>query len=104
MSEGLDIAIVKEMYRRFSDAELIRFASTDAHGLTPEAQQAIKEEINFRRLDPGIVDAIDIQNKLLTLEELDSYCVLVLNSGCPICNSRQVMNAIVVSETMSFIT
>ncbi len=103
MSDGLDISFVKEMYRNLSDAELIRLASTDAQGLTAVAKEAIKEEIIFRKLDPGIIKAVDIQNKTIDINELNGYCELIKNSDCPKCGKPSVLNAIITSETMSFI-
>jgi hypothetical protein len=38
MSDGIDIQFVRENYQRMSDDELVRVATQDAAGLTPESQ------------------------------------------------------------------
>ena len=42
MSTGIDIQYVQETYQRMSDEELIRTATENAYGLTPEAMEVVK--------------------------------------------------------------
>lgn len=104
MAKGLDIEIVKENYRRLSDAELIRIATEDAFGLTSEAQQIVFEEIKRRKLDLNIINGIAAQNKEFTLEEIDSYTEIIRNLNCPDCGSTESrLNATLTSEVISII-
>ena len=68
MSTGLDIQFVRETYQRMSDEELIRIATKDAFGLTPEAMEVVKVEVEKRGLNENIAKGIEAQNKTYTLE------------------------------------
>ena len=68
-----------------SDDELIRIATQDAYGLTPEAIEVVKAEIQKRELDENISKGVEAQNKEYTIEEVDAYCDLVSNLACPSC-------------------
>jgi len=104
MSKGIDIQVVRETYQRMTDKELIRIATQDAAGLTPEAQEVVKEEIERRKLDTNIVKGVQAQNKSYTVEEIDEYCNLARNLPCPICETNSAkLNATRTSEVMSFI-
>ena len=58
MNKGIDIKFVEETYQRMADEDLIRIATQEASGLTPEAMDVIKSEIKKRRLNEGIMDAV----------------------------------------------
>lgn len=104
MSTGIDIKFVQETYQRMSDDELIRIATQDAYGLTPEAIEVVKAEIKKRGLDQNIAKGVEAQNKTYTVEEIDTYCDIVSKLSCPICdNSRERINATMTSEVMSLI-
>src|SRR5437867_2874948 len=85
MSTGIDIKFVQERYQRMSDDELIRIVTQDAYGLTPEAMEVVKAEIQKRGLDENIAKGVEAQNKTYTIEEIDAYCDIVSNLGCPSC-------------------
>ena len=104
MSTGIDISYVRETYQRMTDEELIRIATQDAYGLTPEAMEIVKAEIQKRGLDQNIAKGVEAQNKTYTIEEVDSYCDIVSNLGCPSCgNTTEPLNATMTGEVMSFI-
>lgn len=104
MSTGIDIKFVEERYKGMSDAELIRIATQDAHGLTPEAMEVVKAEIRKRNLDEKIVKGVEAQNKTYTLEDIDAYCDIVSNLRCPSCGgTTERLNATMTGEVMSFI-
>jgi hypothetical protein len=104
MSTGIDIKFVRENYQKLTDAELIKAATTDAAGLTPEALEVVKEEITKRKLDSNVIKGIEAQNKSYTIEEVDKYCNIVRNLNCPICRtSYAVLNGTMTGEVMSFI-
>ena len=104
MSKGIDIQIVRENYQRMADDEVIRIATQDAAGLTPEAQKVVKEEIEKRNLDRNIIKGVLVQNKEYTVEEIGEYCMLARNLSCPTCGSNMnFLNGTITSEVMSFI-
>lgn len=104
MSTGIDIQYVHDTYHRMSDAELIRVATQDAYGLTPEAMDVVKAEIKKRGLGENIAKGVEAQNKTYTIQEIDTYCDIVSNLGCPICGtSTERLNATMISEVMSFL-
>lgn len=104
MSTGIDIRFVQETYQRMSDEELIRIATQDAYGLTPEAMAVVKTEIQKRGLDPNIAKGMQAQNKTYTTEEVDGYCDIVSNLSCPTCGSTtEKLNATITGEVVSFI-
>jgi hypothetical protein len=104
MSTGIDIQYVQETYQSMSNEDLIRIATEDAYGLTPEAMEVVKAEIKKRGLGEGIIQAVEAQNKDLTIQEIDAYCDLVSNLSCPVCgSSSERLNATLTSEVMSFI-
>jgi hypothetical protein len=104
MSTGIDIKFVRERYQRMSDDELIRIATQDAYGLTPEAMEVVRREIQKRGLNENISKGVEAQNKEYTIEEIDSYCELISNLGCPSCGTTTVrLNATITGEVMSFL-
>ena len=104
MSTGIDISFVQERYQRMTDDELIRTATQDAYGLTPEAMEIVKAEIKKRRLDKNISKGVEAQNKTYSIEEVDAYCDIVSKLSCPSCGATtERLNATMTSEVMSFI-
>ena len=104
MSNGLDIEFVRETYGKMTDDELIRVATEDAAGLTPEAQDVVKEEIVKRRLDTNIIKGVAAQNKEYSLAQIDQYCEMVRDLECPCCgSSANRLNGTLTSQVMSFI-
>ena len=104
MSKGIDLEFVRQNYQRMSDEELVRAATQDAAGLTPEAQQVVKEEIQRRKLDANIVKGIEAQNRTYTLQEVDTCCDIIQRLNCPVCQgSFQKLNATLTGEVVSFI-
>src|ERR1700712_4394880 len=104
MSSGIDIQFVRQNYQKMSDEEIIRIATNDAIGLTPEAQEVVLEEIKKRNLNSEIGNAVQAQNKSYTIEEIDEYCELIRNLNCPVCgSSSSKLNGTMTSEVMSFV-
>jgi hypothetical protein len=104
MSSGLDSEFVRETYRKMPDDELVRVATQDAAGLTPEAQEIVKEEVARRGLDKNIVHGVRVQNKELTDAELNDYCLLASTLDCPNCGSSLIpLNGTMTSEVVSVI-
>jgi hypothetical protein len=100
----MDIEFIRENYQRMPDVELIRTATEDSVGLTPEAQQIVKEEIQKRGLDKAIIRGVEAQNKSHTVEEIYEYCEVVRELDCPVCRSSGApLNGTITSEVMSFI-
>ena len=104
MSTGIDIKFVEETYQRMSDEDLIRIATREASGMTPEAMEVIKSEINKRGLNENIIEAVLAQNKEYTIEEIDHYCDMVRELSCPICGETENrLNATITGEVISFV-
>src|SRR5690242_14249347 len=104
MSTGIDIKFIQERYQRMSDEELIRIATQDAYGLTPEAMEVVKAEIQKRGLDENISKGLEAQNKEYTIEDVDAYCDIVSSLSCPLCgSSAERLNATMTGEVMSFV-
>lgn len=103
MNTGIDIRFVQERYQKMSDDELISIATQDAYGLTPEAIEVVKAEIQKRGLDENIIKAIDAQNKTYTIEEIDSYCNIVSQLNCSCSNTTERLNAAMTAEALSFV-
>ena len=104
MSTELDIQFVKQSYLRMTDEELIRTATNDVSGLTPEALEVVLEEIKHRNIDTNIANAVRAQNKNYTIEDIDKYCDLIRNLSCPTCGgTNEKLNGTMTSEVMSLI-
>lgn len=87
-----------------NDDELIRIATRDASGLTPEAMEVVKAEIKKRKLDENISNGVEAQNKTYSKEEVDAYCDILCNLSCPLCgNTTERINATMTGEVMSFV-
>jgi len=100
----MDLDFIRDSYRKMSDDELIRIATTDASGLTPQAQEIIKEEVAKRKLDTNILKGVEAQNKSYSIDEIDKYCNIVQNLSCPICKTNsEKLNATMTSEVVSLI-
>lgn len=93
MSIGIDIKYVRERYAQMSDDELAYLVSNNASGLTPEALEIAKDEIRKRGLNPRLENALEIQNKVLTVKELNDFCELIRNLDCPVCGTRDKLSA-----------
>ena len=104
MSSGIDIQFVRETYQKMSDQDLIRVLTQDAVGLTPEAQEVVKEEIKKRNLDPNIAKGVDAQQKSYTVAEIDAYCDIIQTLPCPTTgSSSEKLNATLTAEVISYI-
>jgi len=104
MSSGIDINFIRETYQKISDEELIRISTKDATGLTPEAQEIIKEEIKKRNLNPNLAKGVEAQQKSYTISEINAYCAIIQKLPCPITGSTsEKLNATLTAEVMSFI-
>ena len=104
MKTGVDIDIVKEHYAGLTDSELIHIATTDAAGMTEEAQVVIKEEIWKRKLDVNLMKAVAVQNHEATADEVDQYCEMIATLPCPRCADTRVrLNGTQTMEVVSVI-
>jgi hypothetical protein len=104
MSTGIDIQYIRKAYEQMTNEELVRIATTDAAGLTPEALEVVKEEINRRGLSHNILNALEAQNKEHTEEEIEAYCNLLSQLHCPGCGrATQRLNGTITGKVMSFI-
>ena len=104
MNPGIDTKFVEEHYQRMSDEDLIRIATQEAYGLTPEAFEIMKSEIKKRGLNENLLESVKAQNKTYSPEEIEVYCNLVRELSCPVCgNSEHLLNATITGEVVSYI-
>ena len=80
MSHGIDIDFVRETYQKMSDEDLIRILTTDAAGLTLEAQALVKDEIKRRNLNSDIGRGVDVQQKTLNEAEAEKRVIITHGS------------------------
>ena len=74
---NMDIDFIRDSYQNMSYDELIRISTTDAYGLTVQAQEIIKEEVTKRKLNTNILKGVEAQNTSYSIEEIDNSCNLV---------------------------
>jgi hypothetical protein len=104
MSETIDIQLIRENYQKMTNAELARIATQDAAGLTTEARQVVKVEIEKRGFDINIYNGVKAQNRKYPIEELDQYCQIVRDLNCPFCGSSDSkLNGTLAVEVYSFL-
>ncbi len=104
MAKDSNLDLIRGNYARQSDQELIRIISQEAHGLTTEAVQVIKEELAKRNLDAKLTQVVEVQNRNFSGEELDDLARFVETLICPVCHKyTQPLTAAVISQTMSFV-
>ncbi|MRG45454.1 hypothetical protein GFS24_10030 [Chitinophaga sp. SYP-B3965] len=104
MATGINTKWVQERYEKMSNQELIQTVTQDAAGLTPEALEIVKAELKRRNLSHSLADALDVQNKTYTIQEIDKYCDAIRELDCPICNtSTSKLNATLTAEVVSII-
>ncbi len=100
----MDIKDIEKRYAGMSDDEIIKIATSDAHGLRPEVFGIIENEIHKRQLNPDILKGAIAQNKDYSIEELITYSNLLRNLPCPICNKiENKLNGTVSHTVKSFI-
>jgi len=104
MNSGVAIELVRQNYQKITDEELVRVATQDAVGLTPEAQEVVRQEIEKRKLDPNIVKGVQAQNLSYSTDDVDAYCKLIQDLNCPVCgSSSEKLNATLTAEVVSYI-
>lgn len=106
MRTGVHMQMVRERYERMSDEELVRTLTQDAVGLTPEAIEIVKAEMEKRKLPltAEILRGVEAQNREYSLEEIDAYCDVICNLGCPRCGDNTFrLNGTLTAEVISFV-
>lgn len=100
----MDLKDIEKNYERMSDNEIIRMATTNAHGLRPEVFGIIENEIKKRNLNPNILKGALAQNKEYSSEEIESYARFLRDLPCPICgNTHEELNGTISYSVKSFI-
>ncbi len=97
----MDLKDIEKNYERKSDEEIIRIATTDAHGLRPEVYSIIENELKKRNLDHKIIGGVIAQNKEYTQDELEEYSNCLRNLPCPICGNGYVKLNATISHTVT---
>lgn len=97
----MDLKEIEKNYASMPDHEIIRIATTDAHGLRPEVFGIIEIEIKKRNLNLDILKGAYAQNKNYTNEEIATYSKLLRDLPCPICRSTQEKLNGTISHTLN---
>lgn len=84
MNAGLDKQLIQDFYQRMTDDEIIRIATKDAAGLTPEALDVITVEIRNRGLDVDTAAIAEAQAGTQPSEEWYK------EDGCPVHQQTRV--------------
>ena len=104
MASDSNLDLIRGNYARQSDQELIRIISQEAHDLTGDAVQIIKEELARRNLDPQLGNVVAAQNRDYSTLQLDELARIFENVICPKCHkATKPLTAAMISQTMSFL-
>jgi hypothetical protein len=82
---GLDKKFLAANYKRMADQELLSIFSNDIKDLTPEAQEALREELGSRGIGKGLDRVLALQNEDISEERMFEYTELIRNMACPVC-------------------
>jgi len=84
MDSGIDKQFVQEYYGGLTDEEIVRVLSQNAHGLTPDALNIVKEEIARRNLGSEIISIVDAQQQTFEYDSkiYDPEAAPVDEPGC----------------------
>ncbi|HNI44035.1 MAG: hypothetical protein JNM36_03875 [Chitinophagales bacterium] len=100
----ITIENLRKNYQRYSDDEIVRIATKEAHLLSPEAVEVLQEEIAKRQLSPDLLKGIAVQLKNVSEQELWDYCELLRSLPCPVCNANtNQLNATITATVTSFV-
>lgn len=100
----MDLEDIRKHYEKMSDNRFIKLLTTNAHGLRPEVYEIIKKEIKKRKLSTDLFEAVLVQNKKYSLEEIEVYAELIRKLPCPVCeNSNEKLNGTSVYTVKSFL-
>lgn len=80
--------LIAENYQSKTDNELVFLALIISDDLTDVAIDILKKEIAKRSIDPNIINAIKIQRRDISEDELVSYIDIIHNAKCPHCNKK----------------
>lgn len=81
----VDSREVAAHYRSLEDEDLQRLALYEVGDMHPRAVDALRSEIRRRGLDPSLLQAVDLNLRGLTPEDLDSALAVVQGFPCPLC-------------------
>lgn len=100
----MDLEDIRKHYEKMSDNRFIKLLTTNAHGLRPEVYEIIKKEIKKRKLSTDLFEAVLVQNKEYSLEEIEVYAELIKKLPCPVCeSSNEKLNGTSVYTVKSFL-
>ena len=86
---GLNKRHLADNYRRMEDQELLSILSNDYKDLTADAQEALKEELNSRKMGEHLDEAIELKNMPVPDEKIKEYLTLIQNLPCPYCLQKK---------------
>lgn len=96
---GLSREFMSEIYGKMSNEELISAATNDIKDLTPEALEALQQELTLRGLRSRVDNAVKVQQKVISAEEFCVYVDLVRQLPCPVClKTDKLLNGAVLAK------
>jgi len=81
---------IAQRYSKMDDERLEHIAKYDIADLMPEVQDIISKEIKKRGLNPGLENAIKLQSKQLSVEEIKNIASKIKKLPCPSCGGNDL--------------
>lgn len=94
---------IAENYKKMDDAELIKFASTEARTLRKDIVKVLKKEIESRNLDTSLLSWIDSEVQDFSGLERTSLLQKIKGSQCPNCGVCTDLNAYEFTRITSYL-
>ena len=97
----MDLDKVREFYGTLENEKIEQLALEEAGGLEPAVLPILKAEIEKRSLPLNLIEAIDVQTKTISEDELKTYVSRIVNMRCPECgkNDSELEGSIIRSVT-----
>lgn len=94
---------IAESYKKMDDAELVKFASTQARTLRKDVVKVLKKEIESRNLDASLLSWIDSEVQDFNGLERESLLQKIKGSQCPNCGVCADLNGYEFTRITSYL-
>ena len=94
---------IAESYKKMDDAELVKFASTQARTLRKDVVKVLKKEIESRNLDASLLSWIDSEAQDFIGLERESLLQKIKGSQCPNCGVCADLNGYEFTRITSYL-
>lgn len=101
--KGVKLEDLYEYYETLDNEKLQRIAMNEAKDLTPEAVEVLIDVLIARGFDESFINNVKVQREEFSNEDILELAEKFANSGCPICGKPGRINAIELTEVISFI-